>query len=83
MYAILQVHTPKEETTETTTTYMNLDQILIKKKPKKPHSYKKQCLDNWGKKNPIVVWIVLKFSWCHNVMNSQGVCTYNKTNMAK
>ena len=47
MYAILQVHTPKEETTETTTTYMNLDQILIKKNQKKPHSYKKQCLDNW------------------------------------
>lgn len=34
MYDILQIHTPKEETTETTTTYMNLDQIgqLGKKK---------------------------------------------------
>lgn len=27
MYDILQIHTPKEETTETTTTYMNLHQI--------------------------------------------------------
>lgn len=35
MYDILQIHTPKEETTETTTTYMNLDQILIKKKKTK------------------------------------------------
>lgn len=50
MYDILQIHTPKEETTETTTTYMNLDQILIKKKNQKTHSYRKQCLDNWRKK---------------------------------
>lgn len=51
MYDILQIHTPKEETTETTTTYMNLDQILIKIKNKqKTHSYRKQCLDNWRKK---------------------------------
>ena len=64
MYDILQIHTPKEETTETTTTYMNLDQILIKIKNKqKTHSYRKQCLDNWRKKkNPTVVWIFIKIS---------------------
>ena len=50
MYDILHVLAPKEEPTETTTTYMNLDQILIKK-TKKPHSYKRQCLDNWEKKS--------------------------------
>lgn len=55
MYDILQVHTPKEEITETTTTYMNLDQILIKKKTKNPHSYKKHCLDNWEKKSNSVM----------------------------
>ena len=41
MYDILQIHTPKEETTETTTTYMNLDQIgqLGKKKIQQGYGY--------------------------------------------
>lgn len=50
MYAILQVHTPKEETTETTTTYMNLDQILIKKNQKNPTAIKNNVWTTGEKK---------------------------------